>query len=32
MSDYVNMNTLKFLVKDVFEAKKTMRVKSFFRL
>ena len=29
MSDYVNMNTLKFLVKDVFDAKKLCVLKRF---
>ena len=29
MSDYVNMNTLKFLVKDVFEAKKLCELDRF---
>ena len=29
MSDYVNMNTLKFLVKDVFDAKKLCELKRF---
>ena len=29
MSDYLNMNTLKFLVKDVFEAKKLCQLERF---